>query len=172
MVLATRDGRTLTLQYICFPTNLKTEVQILHIYELLLFSCTVVSDTLRPQGLQHTRLLCPSPSPGACSNSCPLSWWYHPTISSFVIPFSSCLQSFPASESFLLSQLFFSFSIIVLPMTSQDWFPLGLTGWISLQSKQLSRVFSNTTVQKYQFFNAQPSFWFNSHIHTGLLEKL
>ena len=171
MVLATRDGRKLTLQYICFPTNLKTEVQILNIDELLLFNCSVLSDTLWPQGLQHTRLLCPSPSPGACSNSCPLSWWYHPTISSFVIPFSSCLQSFPASESFLMSQLFFSFSVTVLPMTSQDWFPLGLTGWISLQSKQLSRVFSNTTVRKHQFFGTQPPLWSNSHSRTSLLEK-
>ena len=124
MVLATRDGRTLTLQYICFPTNLKTEVQILHIYELLLFSCSVVSDTLRPQGLQHTRLLCPSPSPGACSNSCPLSWCYHPIISSSVVPSFFCLQSFLGSfpvSQFLASggqSIGASASASVPPMTA------------------------------------------------------
>ena len=98
------------------------------------FSHSVVSDSLRPCGLQHARLPCPSPAPRTCSNSCPLSWWWHATISSSVIPFSSCLQSFPAS---------------VLPVNIQDWFPLGWTGWISLQSKGLSRVFSNTTKQKH-----------------------
>ena len=104
----------------------------------LLFSCSVVSDSLWPHGLQHTRLPCPSPSPRACSNSCPLSWWYHPTISSSVIPFFSCLKSFPASGSFLMSQLFISggwdigtwASALVLPMSIQDWFPLELTGLI------------------------------------------
>ena len=115
---------------------------------LLLFSGSVVSDSFRPHGLQHTRLPCPSPSPRACSNSCPLSWWCHSTISSSVIPFSSCLQSFPASGSFLMSQLFVSgvqnigasASASVLPVNIQDWFPLGLTSLISLQSKGLSRV--------------------------------
>ena len=120
---------------------------------------------LRPHGLQHTRPPCPSPTPGVYSNSCPLSWWCHPTISSSVVPFSSCPQSFPASGSFPVSQFFTSGgqstgvspSASVLPMNIQDWFPLGWTGWISLQSKGLSRVFSNTTVQKPQFFSAQLS---------------
>ena len=126
-----------------------------------------MSDSLWPHELQHVRLTCHSPSPRACSNSCSLSWWYHPTISSSVVPFSSCLQSFPASGSFLMSQLFTSggqstgasTSASVLPMNIQDWFSLGLTGLTSLQSKGLSRVFSNTTVQKHQFLGAQPSLW-------------
>ena len=130
-------------------------------------------------GLQHAGLPCPSPSPGACSNSCPLSQWWHPTISSSVVPFASCLQRFSASGFFLMSRLFtsggrsigVSASTSVLPMNIEDWFPLGLTCLISLQSKGLSRVFSNTTVQKHQFFGAQPSLWSNSHIHTWLLEK-
>ena len=123
-----------------------------------------MSNSLRPHGLQHTRLPCPSPTPRACSNSCPLSWGYHPTSSSSVVPFSSRLPSFPASGSFPVNQLFTpggqsigasaSVSASVLPMYIQDWFPLGLTGLISLQSKGLSRVFSNTTVQKHQFFSA------------------
>ena len=146
---------------------------------LWLFSCLVVSNSWRPHGLQHARLPCPSPSPGTCSNSCPLSRWCRPIISSSVISFSSCLQSFPASGSFPMSWLFssggqiigVSASTLVLPMYIQDWFPLGLTGLISLLSKGLSRVFSNTTVQKHQFFNAQPSLWSNSYIHTWLLEK-
>ena len=129
------------------------------------FSCSVMSNSLQPHGLQNARLPCPSPTPRACSNSCPSSWWCHPTISSSVIPFSSCLQSFPASESFPMSQFFalggqsigVSASASVLPMNIQDWFPLGLTGLISLQSKRLSRVFSNTTVQKHQFFSTQLS---------------
>ena len=128
---------------------------------------------------QHTGPPCPSPTPRAYSNSCPLSWWCHPTISSSVLPFSSCPQSFPASGSFQMSQLFTSggqsigasASTSVLPMNAQDWFPLGWTGWISLQSKGLSRVFSNTTVQKPQLFGAQLSLQPNSHIHTWLLEK-
>ena len=131
-------------------------------------------------GLKHTRPLCPLPTPGVYPNSCPLSPWCHPTISSSVIPFSSCLQSFPASRSFPMSQFFASgghstrasSSASVLPMNIQDWFPLGLTGFfISLQSKGFSRVFSNTTVQKHQFFSIQLSLWFNSHIHIWLLEK-
>ena len=130
---------------------------------------SVVSDSLRPNGLRHARLPCPSPTRRTCSNSCPLSQWCHPTISSSVIPFSSCLLSFPTSGSFLMSQLFTSGgqSIRVI----QDWFPLGLTGWISLQSKGPSRVFSNTTAQKHQFFITQLSLSSNSHIHTWLLEK-
>ena len=129
------------------------------------FSHSVVSNSLQPHGLQHARPPCPSPTPGVYSNSCPLSWWCHPTISSSVIAFSSCLQSFPASMSFPRSQLFTSGgqsiwtspSGSVLPVNIQDWSPLGWTGWISLQSKGLSRVFSNTTVQKHQFFSAQLS---------------
>ena len=128
---------------------------------------------------QHTRSPHPIPTPKACSNWCPSSRWCHPTISSSVVPFSSLLQSFPASGSFQMSQLFasggqsigVSVSTSVLPMNIQDWFPLGWTGWISLQSKGLSRVFSNTTLQKHQFFSAVPSLWSNSHIHTWLLEK-
>ena len=137
-------------------------------------SNSVMSASLWPHGLQHTRPPCPSPTPRACSNSGPLSWWCHPTISSSVSPFSSCLQSFPASGSFPMIQLFVSgsqsieASASVLPMNIQDWFPLGFTGWIS---KGLSRVFYNTTVQKHQFFSAQPSLWSSSHIHTWLLEK-
>ena len=129
--------------------------------------------------VQHTRPPCPSPTPTVYSNSCPSSWWCHPAISSSVIPFSSCSQSLPASGSFLMSQLFawsgqsigVSASASVLPMNTQDWSPLGWTGWNSLQSKGLSRVFSNTTIQNHQFFSTQPSLWSNSHIHMWLLEK-
>ena len=143
------------------------------------FSRSVVSDSLRLHGLQHSRLPCPLPTPRAYSNSCALSRWCHPTISSCVIPFSSCLQSFPASGSSPMSHFFtsggqcigVSASASVLPVNIQDWFPLGWTGWISLQSKRFSRVFSSTTIQKDQFFSAQPSLWSNSYIHTWLLEK-
>ena len=143
------------------------------------FSHPVVSDFLWPHGLQNTSLPCPSPILRACSNSCPSSWCCHPTISSSVIPFSSCLQSFPASGSLQLSQFFtsgsrsirVSASASVLPMNIQDRFPLGWTGWISLQSKGLSGVFLNITVQNHQFFIAQPSLWSNFHIHTWLVEK-
>ena len=129
------------------------------------FSHWVMSSSLRPHETQHARPPCPSPTPGIYPNPCPLSRWCHPTISSSVIPFSSRLQSFPASGSFQTSQLFVSgsqrigvsASIPVLPMNTQDWSSLGWTGWISLQSKGLSRVFSNTTVQKHQFFGAQLS---------------
>ena len=129
----------------------------------LLYSCSVMSDSSQPHGLQHTRLLCPSLSPRACSNSRPLSQWCHPSISSSVIPFSTCLQSFPASWSFLMSRLFASggqsigasASASVLPMNIQGWFPLRLTSLISLQSQGLLRVFSNTRIQKHQFFSAQ-----------------
>ena len=135
--------------------------------------------TLQPHGWQHARPPCLSPTLRVYSNSCPLSWWCHPTISSCVISFSSCLQSFPASGSFPVSQFYasgsqcigVSASASVLPMTIQDWFPLGWTGWISLQSKGYSRIFSNTTVQKHQFFSAQLFLQFNSHIHTWLMEK-
>ena len=130
-----------------------------------------MSDSLQSHGLQHTRLPCPSLSPRVCSNSCPLNWWCHPPILSSVIPFSSCLQSFPASGSFLMSWLFTlcgqsigpSASTSVLPVNIQDWFPLGLTDLISLWSKGLSRVFSNTIIQKHQIFGALPSLWCHSH---------
>ena len=142
-------------------------------------SRSVVSASLWPHGVQHAKLPYPSPSPGTCSNSCPLSWWCHPAISSSVVPFSFCPQSLPASGSFPMSHLFtsggqsirVSASALVLPMNTQDWSPLRWTGWISLQSKGLSRVFSNTTVQKHQFFSAQLSSQSNSHIHTWPLEK-
>ena len=144
------------------------------------FSCSVVSDSLRPHGLQHARPPCPSPTPRVYPNSCRSCSWCHPTISSSVIPFSSCLQSSPASGSFPMSQFFasggqsigVSASASVLSMNIQDWLPLGWTGWISLQSKGLSRVFSNTTVQKHQFFSAQLSLWSNCHIHTWPLDLL
>ena len=138
------------------------------------YSRSVVSDSLWPCEPQHTRPPCPSPTPGVYPNSSPSSRWYHPTISSLVIPFPSCPQSFTASGSFQMSHLFasggqsigVSASTSVLPMNTQDWYPLGWTGWISLQPKGLSRVFSNTTVQKHQFFGAQLSSQSNSHIHT------
>ena len=143
------------------------------------FSRSVVSDTLRPHQLQYARPPCPSPTHGVYSNSCPLSQWCHPAISSSVISFSSYSQSLLASGSFPMSQLFawggqsigVSASASVLPMNTQDWSPLGWTGWISLQSKGLTRVFFNTTVQKHQFFGSQLSSQSNSHIHTWLLEK-
>ena len=142
---------------------------------MLLFSHSVMFNSLQPCGLQHARPPCPSPTPRVYSNSCPSSRWCPPTISSSVIPFSSFLQSFLESGSFLVSQFFTSggqrigASASVLPMNIQDWFPLGLTGLIYLQSKELSRIFSNTTVQKHQFFCIQPSLWFSTYIHkTGL----
>ena len=143
------------------------------------FSRSVVAYSLWPHESLHTRPLCPSPTPGVYPNPCPSSWWCHPAISSSVIPFSSCPQSLPASGSFPISQLFpwggqstgVSASTSVPPMNTQDWSPLGWTGWISLQSKGLSRVFSNITVQKHQFFGAQLSSQSNSHIHTWPLEK-
>ena len=138
------------------------------------FSRSVMSDSLRPHESQHARSPYPSPTPGVYSNSCPSSQWCHTTISSSVIPFSSCPQSLPASGSFPMSQLFasggqsieVSASASVLPMNTQDLSHLGWTGWISLQSKGLSRVFSNTIIQKHQFFGAQLSSQSNSHIHT------
>ena len=143
------------------------------------FSCSVVSDSLWPHEPQHARPPCPSPTPRVHSNSRPSSRWCHPNISSSVVPFSSCPQSFPGSGSFQMSQLFtsgaqsmgVSASTSVLPVNTQDWSPLGGTGWISLQSKGLSRVFSNTTVQQHQFFGAQLSSQSNFDIHTWPLEK-
>ena len=143
------------------------------------FSCSVVSDSLWPHEPQHARPPCPSPTPGVYSNLCPSSRWCHPAISSSVVPFSSCPQSLPESGSFPMSQVFswggwsigVSASTSVLPMNTQDWSPLGWTGWISLQFKGLSRVFSNITVQKHQFFGAQLSSQSNSYIHTWPLEK-
>ena len=143
------------------------------------FSHSVVSDSLQPHEPQHARPPCPSLTPGVHSNPCPSSRWCHPAISSSVVPFSAWPQSLPASESFPMSQLFtwggqsirVSALTSVLPMNTQDWSPLGWTGWISLQSKGLSRVFSNTTVQKHQVFCTQLSSQSNSHIHTWPLEK-
>ena len=143
------------------------------------FSNSVVSNSLWPHEPQHARPPCPLPAPGVHSNPCSLSRWCHPTISSSVVLFSSCPQSLPASGFFLMGQLFasggqnigVSSSPSVLPMNTQDWSPLGWTGWIILLSKGLSRVFSNTTVQKHQLFSTQLSLWSNSHIHTWLLEK-
>ena len=159
-------------------TNLQQNTRRLNLrLSSVQFSRSVISNSLWPSGQQHASssefqfqsapvpVLCLSPTPGAYSNSCPLSRWCHPTILSSVVPFSSCLQSLPASGSFPLSQFFASGGqsigvsalTSVLPINIQDWFPLGWTGWISLQSKGLSRVFSNTTVQKHQFFDAQLS---------------
>ena len=150
----------------------------LHVFSSAQFSSVAQSDSLRPHESQHARPPCPSPTPGVHSNSCPSSWWCHPSISSYVIPFSSCPQALPVSGSFPMSQLStsggqsigVSASASILAMNTQDW-SLGWTGWISLQSKGLSRVFSNTTGQKHQFFGAQLSSPSNSHIHTWLLEK-
>ena len=143
------------------------------------FSRSVMSDSLRPHKPQYARPPCPSPTPRVHSNSCPSSQWCHPAISSSVVPVSSSPQSFPASGAFQMSQLFasggqsigVSASALVLPTNTQDWSPLGWTGWISLQSKGLSRVFSNTTVQKHQFFGTPLSSQSNSHIHIWPLEK-
>ena len=160
------------------PALLGNHRSVLYVFEPVQFSCSVVSDSLWPHESQHAKPPCPSPTPGVHSDSRPSSWWYHPAISSSVFPFS-CPQSFPASGSFPMSRLFasggqsigVSGSASVLPVNIQDWFPLGWTGWIALQSKGLSRVFFNTTVQKHQFFGAQLSSQSNSHIHTWPLEK-
>ena len=157
---------------------MKLKIQRWHMCSVQL-SCSVVSESLWPYGLQCSRLPCPSPTPRVYSNSSPLSRWCHPTISSSVVPFSSCFQFFPASGSFQMSQFFasggqsirVSASASVLPMNIYDWFPLGLIGLISLRSKELSRVFPNTTIQKHQFFGAQPFLWSNSPISSWLLEK-
>ena len=141
------------------------------------FSCSVVSDTSQPHGLQHARPPCQLPTPRVYSNSCPLSQWCHPTISSSVIPFSSCLQSFPTSGTFPTGKIFtlggqsirVSASASILPMNIQDWFPLELTSLIFLQSEGLSRVFSSIAIRKH-WIGVQPSLWSNSHIHIWLLE--
>ena len=146
----------------------------LHANSSVQFSQSVMFDSLWPHGLQHARPPCPSPTPRVYSNSCPLTQWCLSTISFSIAPFSPCLQSFPASGSFQMSQVFtsgcesigVSASASALPMNTQDWSPLGWTCWISLQSRGLSRVFSNTTAQKHQFFGAQLSSQSNSHIHT------
>ena len=157
-------GRELTLKKCWFNYLLAFSASFFifsWILLLFLFNCSVLSYSLQPHGLQHARLPCPSQSPRVCSDSSPLSQWCHPTISLSLIPFSSCLQSFPASESFPVSQLFTSggqiigASASVLLMNIQGWFPLGLADLISLQSEELSRVFSNTTVWKHQFLGAQ-----------------
>ena len=143
------------------------------------FSRSVMSDSLQPHEPQYARPPCPSPIPRLYPNSCPLSRWCHPPISSSVMPFSSCPQSFPGSGSFPVSWLFASVgestgasaSASVLPMNIQGWFPLGLTGLISLKSKGLSSIFFSTTVWKHQFFDTRPSLWTNSHFCTWLLEK-
>ena len=157
----------------------KTKIMASGFISSVQFSRSVMSDSLQPHESQHARAPCPSPTPGVHSDSHPSICWCHPAISSSVVPFSSCPQSFPASESFPMSQLFtwggqstgVSALASFFPKNTQDWSPLEWAGWISLQSKGLSRVFSNTTVQKHQFFGAQPSSRSNSHIHTWPLEK-
>ena len=153
----------------CTPMAISCECmakkKTLQYCKVIQFSHSVMSDSLWSHEPQHARPPCPSPTPRVYSNSCPSSRWYHPTISFSVVPFASHLQSFPASGCFPVSQIFtsggqsigVSASTSVFPMNTQDWSPLGWTGWISLQSKELSRVFSNTTVQKHQFFSAQLS---------------
>ena len=168
----------LLLENIC-PITFWTYFYRLKVDGSVQFSCSVVSDSFRPHESQHARPPCPSSTPRVYTKSCPLSRWCHPAISPSVVPFSSCTQSLPASESFPMSQLFawggqstgVSALVSVFPMNAQDRSPLGWTGWIFLQSKGLSRVFSNTTVQKHQFFGAQLSSQSNSHIHTWPLEK-
>ena len=172
--------------------KLATKFTYKHIFEYLLmfidcsqanvsiqFSLSVVSDSLQPHELQYARPPCPVTTPWVYPNSCPSNRWGHPDISSSIIPFSSCPQSLPASESFPMSKLFagggqstgVSALASFLPKNIQGWSPSEWTGWISLQSKGLSRIFCNTTVQKHQFFGAQLSLQSNSHIHTWLLEK-
>ena len=170
------NGLQLRLKFIFFN---KLNIVFFPSITSVQFSRSVVSDSLRPHESQHARPPRPSPTPRVYSNSCPSSRWCHPAISSSAVPFSSCPQSLPASGSFPMSQLLawgghstgVSASASVLPMNTQDWSPLGWTGWISLQSKGLSRVFSNTTVQKHQIFGTQLSSQSNSHIHTWPLEK-
>ena len=162
---------------VCFPLGVLW-FQVLN-FSSVQYSHSVVSNSLWPHESRHARPPCPSPTTGVYSNSCPLSWWCYPAISSSVVPFCSHPQSFPTSVSFQMSQLLawggqsigVSASASVLPMNTQDWSPSGWTGWISLQSKGLSRVFSNTTVQKHQFFSTQLSSQSNSHTHTWPLEK-
>ena len=153
--------------------------QVIYRFNVVQVTNSIMSDSFLSHGLQHARLPCPSPIPRAYSNSCPMSQWYHPTILSSVVPFSSCPQSFLASGSFPMSQCFTSSALSIrvsasasfLPMNIRDWFPLGRSDWITLQSKGLSRVFSKTTLQKPQSFSAQPSSQSNSHIHTWPQEK-
>ena len=171
-------NRILSMYSPCFLKKQKLSLLFLKSLEMLNYKFvvvhSVVSNSLWPHGLQHTRLPCPSPFPRDCSNSCPLSQWCHPTISTSAVCFSSCLQSCPASGSFLMSWIFASggqsigasASASVLSMNIQGWFPLGLTGLISLLSKGLSRVFSSTTVWRHQFFGAQPFLMSSSHIYT------
>ena len=172
------------LIYLCiisFVRNTSRMQKAVHIWtetaSSVQFSRSVMSNSLRPHELQHARPPCPSPTPGVHSNSRSSSWWCHPAISSSVIPFASCPKPLPASESFPMSQLFAwggqstGVSASFPPKKSQGWSPSEWTGWISLQSKGLSRVFSNTTLQKLQFFSAQLSSQSNSHIHTWPLEK-
>ena len=164
------NGETISKQSVLFHFPVQSVSQ---------FSHSVVSNSLRPHSSQHARPPCPSPTPGVYPNPCPSSQWCQQAISSSVGPFSSFPQSFPALGSFPVSQLFtwggqsigVSALTSVFPMNTQDWSPLGWTGWISLLSKELSRVFSNITVQKHQFCSAQLSLESNSHIHTWLLEK-
>ena len=164
-MLCSCSGCLLNIHLPFFPQKLILSWQQRVRLSSVQFSHSVMSDSLRPHGLQHARPPCPSPTPRVYSNSGPLSQRCHPTISSSIGPFSSCLQCFPASGSFPVSQFFTSGGqsigvsalASVLPMNIQDWFPLGWTGWISLQSKGLSRLFSNTTVQKHQFFGTQLS---------------
>ena len=183
---ANLDSQRGDSQWYASKLPLKIKVLICSVHQFLwckyphssMISCCsvahVVSDSVTPW---HSRLPCPSLSPRVCSKSCPLNWWCHPAISSSVVPFSSCPRSFPASGSFPVSQLFTSggqsigVSASVLQMTTQSWFPLGLTGLITLLSKGLSRIFSSTMIQKHQNFCAQSSLWSNSHIHTWLLER-
>ena len=168
-----------TAMKLSLPWLTKTVYTVLSQFSSVQFSHSAVSDSLRPHESQHARPPCPSPAPGVYPNSCPSSRWCHPAMSSSVISFSSRPQSLPASESFPMSQLFawggqstgVSALASFLPKNTQDWSPLWWTGWISSQSKGLSRVFSNTTVQKHQFFGAQLSSQSNSHIHTWPQEK-
>ena len=177
MHLRVKNFKSILLHIILLLTYLKILLDIQ--FSLVQFIRSVVSDSLRPHESQHARPSCPSPTPRVYQNSCPSSQWCHPTISSSVIPFSSCPQSLPASGSFPMSQFFawggqsigVSALASVLPKNTQDWSPLEWTGWISLQSKGISRVFSNTTVQKHQFFGAQLSSQSNFHIHTWPQEK-
>ena len=176
-----KEEHSTSISRLFLTANMKNQTILLSKWKFsfLQFSRSVVSDSLRPHESQHTRPPCPSPTPGVHSDSRPSSRWCHPAISSSVVPFSSCPQSLPASGSFPVSQLFAwggqstgaSALASFLPKKSQGWFPSEWTAWISLQPKGLSRVFSNTTVQKHQFFGAQPSSQSNSHIHTWPQEK-
>ena len=172
-------GKTLLLTLLEIVSSDALKILFSNTSSSIQFGHSVVSDSLRPYESQHTRPPCPSPTPGVHSNSHPSSRWCHPAISSSVVPFSSCPQSLPASESFPMSQLFtwdgqstgVSALASFLPKNIQDWSPLEWTGWISLQPKGLSRVFPNTIDEKHQFFSTQLSSQSNSHIHTWLLEK-